>query len=63
VTTEIYNRTGSTLVIITDILPQDGFDMILGQRFLQDNEVELDFNNNEFRFSTHQPKMRKIGRI
>ncbi len=63
ITTEIMHRAGSTRVIITNILPQDGYDIILGQTFLQDNEIILNFKKDKFRFSKHQPQIRRIGRI
>ena len=63
VTTEIMKRTGSTMVVVTDLLPQDGYDIILGQRFLQDNEVKVNFKKDNFRFSEHQPKIKRMGRI
>lgn len=63
VTTQVFNRTGSTCVAVTDMLPMDGYDIILGQQFLQDNEVILDFKKDKFRFSEHQPKIRRIGRL
>lgn len=59
----INRRGGSTKVIATDLLPQDGYDIILGQTFLQDNEVILNFKKDKFKFGDRQPKMRKIGRI
>lgn len=60
---DIFRRGGSTRVVVIDILPQDGYDIILGQTFLQDNEVILDFRKDKFSFGGHQPKLRRIGRI
>ena len=60
---EIDDRGGSTGVVVSNILPQDGYDLILGQEFLQDNEVELDFADDSLRFGGHQPKVRRVGRL
>lgn len=63
ISVDIMGREGSTRVVVTDILPNDGFDVILGQPFLQDNEVVLDYKKDKMRFTSHQPKLRRIGRI
>lgn len=60
---DVKSRGGSTRVIVTDLLPQDGYDIILGQTFLQDNEVQINFEKDSFKFGSRQPKMRRIGRI
>lgn len=60
---DVRRRGGSTKVVVTDVLPMDGYDIILGQTFLQDNEVSLNFAKDSFKFNSHQPKMRRIGRI
>lgn len=60
---DILNRYGTTQVIVTDILPRDGFDLFLGQSFLQDNEVTLDFKNDRMFFSGHQPRNKKLPRM
>jgi hypothetical protein len=60
---DVRNRGGSTRVVVTDLLPQDGYDIILGQAFLQDNEVLLNFKKEKFSYGERQPKMRRIGRI
>jgi hypothetical protein len=59
----VMHRGGSTRVIATDLLPQDGYDVILGQPFLQDNEVKIDYAKDKFKYSNHQPRARRIGRI
>lgn len=59
----IKGRGSSNSIVVTDILPQDGYHIILGQRFLQDNDVILDFKKDKFELGTHHQKMRKIGRI
>ena len=63
ITLKIFRRIGSTEVVVTDVLPQDGYNLILGQTFLQDNEVVLDFKKDKFKFGKHQPKINRIGRI
>ena len=60
---DMYGRGGSTIVVVTDLLPQDGYYLILGQQFLQDNEVILDFEKDRLMYTQHQPKMRRVGRI
>jgi predicted aspartyl protease len=63
VTVKVFNRLGSCEVVVTDILPRDGYDLVLGQSFLQDNEVSLDFEKDMMKYSGHQPKIRRIGRL
>ncbi len=60
---EIMRRDGETKLVVTDALPQDGYNIILGQRFLQDNEVILNFKKDKVRYSKYQPYNRRIGRL
>lgn len=62
-TIDVYRKMGSTSVVVTNMLPQDGYDLILGQAFLQDNEVELDFSKDAMRYGSRQPRIRRIGRL
>jgi predicted aspartyl protease len=57
------NRFGSTEVVVSNVLPRDGYDLILGQNFLQDNEVKLDFKKDVMEYGSHQPKIRRVGRL
>lgn len=57
------NRSGSTDVIVSNVLPRDGYDLILGQNFLQDNEVILNFAKDVMEYGSHQPKIRRVGRL
>ncbi|MCK5342648.1 MAG: retroviral-like aspartic protease [Candidatus Heimdallarchaeota archaeon] len=52
------NRFVSTEFIVADIHE----DLILGQTFLQDNHVIVNFSNDTFELGKYAPRIRKIAR-
>ena len=56
----IRNRSAPTQIIISPTLKDD---LILGQNFLQYNDIILNFKKDKFRFGEHQPKVRRIYKI
>ena len=52
------NRFISTEFIVADI----DEDLVLGQTFLQDNHVKVNFSNDTFELGKYAPRVRKIAR-
>lgn len=53
------NRLKSVDAIATNEIDED---LVLGQKFLQDNHVIINFSNDTFEFGEHAPRVRKIAR-
>ena len=54
------NRYITTEAVVTEYIQEQ---LILGQPFLQNNNVILNFKNDTFELSKHAPKYHKIGRM
>lgn len=52
------DRFISTEFIVADIME----DLVLGQTFLQDNHVKVNFSKNSFELGKYAPRVRKIAR-
>jgi len=53
------NRRVSVYAIATDKIEED---LVLGQEFLQDNHVKVNFSNDTFELGKYAPRTRKIAR-
>jgi len=56
----IRNRYAETGVIVSPKLTDD---LVLGQNFMQENDLILNFKRDKIRFGITQPKVRKVNRI